>query len=144
MQLKGRMKILTVDNYGIHIKFNKMMGKGEKTIPFNQIVSIEVKKPGFLNGYIYFQTIGSTGTRRQNNPHDMAMDDNSVQFNSKANYDIALYIKSYFEQWQVSWLNQKETSMSNADEIMKYKQLLDGGAITQEEFDAKKKQLLGL
>ena len=33
---------------------------------------------------------------------------------------------------------------SAADEIMKYKQLLDAGAITQEEFDAKKKQLLGL
>lgn len=31
-----------------------------------------------------------------------------------------------------------------ADEIMKFKQLLDAGAITQEEFDAKKKQLLGL
>lgn len=30
------------------------------------------------------------------------------------------------------------------DEILKYKQLLDVGAITQEEFDAKKKQLLGL
>lgn len=34
--------------------------------------------------------------------------------------------------------------VSGADEIMKYKQLLDCGAITQEEFDAKKKQLLGL
>lgn len=30
------------------------------------------------------------------------------------------------------------------DEIMKLKQLLDAGAITQEEFDAKKKELLGL
>lgn len=34
--------------------------------------------------------------------------------------------------------------VSNADEIKKYKDLLDIGAITQEEFDAKKKQLLGL
>lgn len=33
---------------------------------------------------------------------------------------------------------------STADEILKFKQLLDCGAITQEEFDAKKKQLLGL
>lgn len=33
---------------------------------------------------------------------------------------------------------------SSADEIMKYKQLLDAGAITREEYDAKKKQLLGL
>lgn len=33
---------------------------------------------------------------------------------------------------------------SNADELKKYKELLDGGIITQEEFDTKKKQLLGL
>ena len=33
---------------------------------------------------------------------------------------------------------------SNADELKKYKELFDSGIITQEEFDAKKKQLLGL
>ena len=33
---------------------------------------------------------------------------------------------------------------ANADSIVKYKELLDAGIITQEEFDAKKKQLLGL
>lgn len=35
-------------------------------------------------------------------------------------------------------------SASNADELKKYKDLLDSGTITQAEFDAKKKQLLGL
>ena len=38
--------------------------------------------------------------------------------------------------------NIQETS--NADELKKYKDLLESGTITQEEFDAKKKQLLGL
>ena len=33
---------------------------------------------------------------------------------------------------------------SSADELKKFKDLLDSGIITQEEFDAKKKQLLGL
>ena len=37
-----------------------------------------------------------------------------------------------------------ESKSTNADELKKYKELLDGGVITQEEFDAKKKQLLGL
>jgi F0F1-type ATP synthase beta subunit len=36
------------------------------------------------------------------------------------------------------------TQASNAEELKKYKDLLDQGIITQEEFDAKKKQLLGL
>ena len=35
-------------------------------------------------------------------------------------------------------------AQSNADELKKFKDLLDSGIITQEEFDAKKKQLLGL
>ncbi|MCI5905492.1 MAG: SHOCT domain-containing protein [Oscillospiraceae bacterium] len=33
---------------------------------------------------------------------------------------------------------------SSADELKKFKDLLDSGVITQEEFDAKKKQILGL
>lgn len=37
-----------------------------------------------------------------------------------------------------------EIPQSNADELKKFKDLLDAGIITQEEFDAKKKQLLGL
>ena len=39
---------------------------------------------------------------------------------------------------------KKEGSQSTADELKKFKELLDSGIITQEEFDAKKKQLLGL
>jgi hypothetical protein len=34
--------------------------------------------------------------------------------------------------------------ISSAEELLKFKKLLDDGIITQEEFDAKKKQLLGL
>lgn len=37
-----------------------------------------------------------------------------------------------------------EMPKSEADELRKYKDLLDSGVISQEEFDAKKKQLLGL
>ncbi len=54
----------------------------------------------------------------------------------------------------VGFLNTKEpvekapnitvTPKSNADELEKYSELLSKGVITQEEFDAKKKQLLGL
>lgn len=42
---------------------------------------------------------------------------------------------------QSTYSNQ---SVSSADEIIKFKNLLDQGIITQEEFDAKKKELLGL
>lgn len=38
----------------------------------------------------------------------------------------------------------QEVHQSSADELKKFKELLDSGIISQEEFDAKKKQLLGL
>lgn len=39
---------------------------------------------------------------------------------------------------------QSESQLSPVDELRKCKELLDDGIITQEEFDAKKRQLLGL
>lgn len=39
---------------------------------------------------------------------------------------------------------KQEIPQSNAKELKNYKELLDMGVISQEEFDAKKKQLLGL
>jgi len=43
-----------------------------------------------------------------------------------------------------SQINTLASIDSNADEITKYKELLDKGAITKEEYEQKKKQLLGL
>ncbi|MFI3206644.1 MAG: SHOCT domain-containing protein, partial [Clostridia bacterium] len=39
---------------------------------------------------------------------------------------------------------KSNTTTSSADEILKFKQLLDSGIISQEEFETKKQQLLGL
>lgn len=40
--------------------------------------------------------------------------------------------------------SKKSTESNSMDDLLKLKSLLDSGIITQEEFDAKKKQLLGL
>jgi len=40
--------------------------------------------------------------------------------------------------------NESNDGTSSADEVMKLKGLLDAGAITQEEYDLKKKELLDL
>ena len=60
-------------------------------------------------------------------------------------FDISENDFNTLEQQQ-SYKNQPVAAapVSAADEIKKFKELLDIGAITQEEFDAKKKQLLGL
>ena len=41
-------------------------------------------------------------------------------------------------------ISNNNVNVGAADELKKYKELLDDGAITKEEYDAKKKQLLGL
>lgn len=43
-----------------------------------------------------------------------------------------------------STCNYKSDKLADIDELTKYKELYDNGTITQEEFEAKKKQLLGL
>ena len=48
---------------------------------------------------------------------------------------------------KISEISNEKASVNSigaADELKKYKDLLDQGIITQEEFDAKKKQILGL
>ncbi len=73
----------------------------------------------------------------------------------------AIYILNIFAGWTIIiwvialvWantesketviINQAPTNISSSDELLNYKKLLDNGVITQEEFDAKKKQILGL
>lgn len=50
------------------------------------------------------------------------------------------------EEWEIEKNKQNSGGvvLSAADEIKKFKELLDMGVISQEEFDAKKNQLLGL
>lgn len=44
----------------------------------------------------------------------------------------------------VAKISDNQQHYSEADELLKFKELLDKGIITQEEFDGKKKQILGL
>lgn len=70
---------------------------------------------------------------------------------------VALLGRIAYEKGLFNSVNSKKNSSVNAvnnsipqptydatDEIKKYKELFDSGAITEEEYNAKKKQLLGL
>lgn len=70
---------------------------------------------------------------------------------SKSQWDKyrASHSMNVFNEWRPTkrlfYSNDNcDSSIGTADQIMNYKKLLDDGAITQEEFDAKKKQILGL
>lgn len=57
---------------------------------------------------------------------------------------LAFLQKVVDEQSEKTNIEKTENISSVADQIKKFKELADSGIITQEEFDAKKKQLLGL
>lgn len=58
--------------------------------------------------------------------------------------EIALYIKDRISKIKDNNQAEKTINITPADEILKYKKLLDIGAITSDEYNAKKKQLLNL
>lgn len=120
--------------------------KGTKTIPIKEIKSIQVKPAGLMQGYIQFGILG--GLESTKAIQAAKTDENSVTFANRKDNQTAINIKKYLENIM---LNKSEkssstivTSVSEADELRKFKELLDEGIITQEEFNIKRKQLLGL
>jgi predicted Zn-dependent peptidase len=63
--------------------------------------------------------------------------------NAREISSIIINKKKELQQQSVDNMNPT-VGESSADELKKYKELLDGGVISQEEFEAKKKQLLDL
>lgn len=59
--------------------------------------------------------------------------------------ELKNYIMNYISNCKIeNPIVSSNEQLGQADELKKYKDLLDSGVITQEEFDTKKKQLLGL
>jgi hypothetical protein len=71
-------------------------------------------------------------------------DENSVVFAHMPEYDTALRIKSYIESWGAVPANAEQHALTAADELRQLKSLVDEGILTMQEFEQKKKQLLGL
>lgn len=119
---------------------NVMTSKiGEKTIFYHDITSVHFKKFSLLTGgYIQFFVKG----------HDD--DENIMQLGGSHNDLVAEKIYTYVNSRIMEVRsnrnnsNAKTSVVSNADEIRKFKKLMDDGIITRAEFNAKKKQLLGL
>ena len=162
LELKGRNGVVVLEKNVVVIKREGVMGflssgtlsNGEKRIPIKSIISVELgKEPSFLGwiSYIRFATAGDTEKRTPFNPNmpftnraaQVFNDPNTVQISNAEQYEVAIKIRNYIENYQEGSGSQVQTT-SGADEIQKYKKLLDDGIITQEEFDAKKKQLLGI
>lgn len=120
-----------------------------KTILFRDISSIEFKEASkkmfvIVNG-MFRVVLKGTSIPVTASTAERNLDPNLIQFTPEYN-DAARTMRDYIEV-EIQRATAAEASVpqpSAADEIKKFKELLDSGIITQEEFDAKKKQLLGI
>lgn len=141
------MSVIVKDNkIRIHKKGGIFSSARTKTLLPRNITSVEVKKPGtFFVGFIQFSIAGSVPRDSKLTLSGGAMgaasDENSVLFKSDNNYKIALLIKNWVENYSEVSVS---SGSSDADELRKMKALLDEGIISLDEFNHKKKSILGL
>ena len=119
---------------------------GGKRINMADITAITFREPaGITVGVIQFAYPGSI-EKGGGTITDAVNDENSVLVDVK-DVPVAREIVAFIEERRAA-INagyaKPIEQVSQADELRKFKELLDEGIITQEEFDAKKKQLLGL
>lgn len=141
--------IVTVDDHTVKIQpkgfmnfINKGGSKGEKSIPLKSITAIQFKEPSMVTtGYIQFAYSGSTETK--GGTMSAVKDENTITF-VKKELDKARELVDLIESKRHVNEPPSNNSVSAADEILKMKELLDAGILTQEEFDTKKKQLLNI
>lgn len=123
--------------------------KGDKDFYYRDMVSVEYKKPSKMtNGYIQFvvnpelavdQKVGLLATTKE-----ASEDPNAVTlraFTKKSAEEADIFYNYIMERLAAS---KQNTSAAPTNELRGLKSLLDDGIITQDDFDAKKKELLGL
>ncbi|MFE6373279.1 SHOCT domain-containing protein [Bacillus subtilis] len=115
----------------------------EKEIRIKAISAVEMKKPGKLvAGYISF--IFSGGKEASGKwTVDAAKNENTMMVRKKYYADFIkckALIDQYIEEAQTS---PTVSTPSDADELMKWAALKNSGAITEEEYEVKKREILG-
>ena len=118
--------------------------KGGKEIPIKNIKNIKYKTATALTwGFIQFATRQNSRKLSKGSLLASPMDDYSVNFSRKQQPQFDR-LKSEIKDVQSGGKQQKINQYSEADEIKKLANLKEQGIITQEEFEKKKKQILGI
>ena len=123
---------------------------GEKSIPMHAISAVQMKaSTPMVYGCIEFNVVGEVASSAAGIGAGIRgrISENTVVFASGKDDAKVRKIKEYIESIIYSQKAGNQTIIqqtSDADELKKCKELLDMNIITQEEFEAKKRLLLGL
>lgn len=138
---------IIADNEGVTIKrfgaLQSMNGNsGEITIPYTELSGVKLfPKKMLLDSYIEFLSPAvSPVTDRKNIPQYP----NAVSFYNEVDMDVFEQLKSFVQGKKAQAISPviQQSQVSSADEILKFKSLLDAGVITEAEFETKKQELL--
>lgn len=145
--------IITLDQTGITIDKKGLLNAltvgitGAKKVPFSSITAVHFKERGKItSGILQFSILGvATANSGMMNA---AEDKYAIMFANKEEENVAKQIRDFIDE-KISGGNMLGgttivNEKSPAEEVKALKELLDMGALTQEEFDIKKKELLGL
>lgn len=147
MQVKGHNGQIEMTESVIRIRRKGVLAvltqglKGDKEILISQISSIQFKKAGVLNGYIQFAFVG--GQEAKGGIFQGTQDENTVVFTN--NQQPAF--QAFRDELQKRITGAKTPSsaqFSAYDELEKLASLRDRGIVSEEEFQQKKKKILGL
>ena len=144
--LKLNENSITISRPGVMSKMTHGF-VGEKTILLSQITSVQFKKSTtFTKGFLQFIVPGTIEAKKR--PANRLYDENIVYFKDPwGNYTTenknAEFIKNYIEEYNAKQ-HKPQKDRSNLDEIKKLKELLDMDAITLDEFETKKRELLNI
>ena len=119
------------------------MLRGDKTIPYSSIVAVQLKKAGMTAGYIQLTLKG--GSEAKSGLFQSTTDENSINFHSAFggnNNELFAEAKKLIEE-RINAVNSPAKN-SGLDDLEKLDTLKKKGIISEEEFQAKKKQLLGI
>lgn len=113
--------------------------KGEKAIAIRSITAVQFKKAGLTAGFLQIAFSGSRESK--GGVFDAAKDENTIMFYAKSQGEFEA-LRNEIER--ARQLPTQISGRNAIDEIAKYAELHGKGIITDDEFTAKKKLLLGL
>ena len=121
---------------------------GDKEFYYKDLTSVQFKNLGVTTGYIQFEYAGSHSGNNFTSENSFTF---SATLGTSKYKQLQRDMPGIYEDIRDRVNKAKDsknvtevTMLSPADELKKFKDLLDCGIISQEEYDAKKKQLLGL
>lgn len=139
-------KVIIKTDFTLGSIVTKNATDGLKTIYFSDVIGVQFKRAStVVLGYIQLETASTAMNNKKSNftNENSFSYDGTIVSNDDVE-DVVKFINQKIEEQKSLPNGAVIQQVSSADELKKFKELLDEGVITKEEFEAKKKELLGL